>query len=348
MCSDYICVIPSYQPDELLLNTVKECLQAFIVVVVDDGSGEKYKYIFNQLPKEAILLTHKENMGKGQALKTAFQYIKDNFADSQYAVVTVDGDGQHTFEDALKVIKEAEKNEDALILGSRDFKKTDQKKSIVGNFFARTLIRLVTRTNIYDTQTGLRAFTCKSIDTMLQINGSRYEYETNMLLVCAKKQMPIIETTIQTIYLDGNKRSHYNAIKDSLRILFQVLKFSASSLIGFGVDYALFSLLCILLPEDLALRLIIANVCARIVSSTVNFTINLKVVFKQKGNLWLCRIKYFSLAIVILTLNTLLLNLLVNKCGWNEFATKILVEAVLYIFSFLVQKFFVFRGKRSK
>jgi len=348
MCYDYLCLIPSYQPDELLLKVVSECLQAFSVIVVDDGSGPEYEEIFARLPKEVKLLRHEENQGKGQALKTGFKYIKEHFADCQYAVVTVDGDGQHTFDDALKVIKEAEKNDNALILGSRNFKQTDQKKSKVGNFFARSIVRLVTKSDIYDTQTGLRAFTKQHIDTMLDIGGSRYEYETNMLLVCSRKLIPIIETKIETIYIENNKRSHYNALKDTLRIFFQVLKFSASSLVGFGIDYLLYSLLVMLLPEDLAFKLIIANVCARIVSSSVNFTINLKLVFKPKVGIWRYRLKYICLATFILTCNTLLLNLLVTDAGWDEYLAKLFVEVVLYIFSFLVQKFVVFKNFRNR
>ena len=346
---EYIALIPSYQPDDLLVRVVLECMQSFHIVVVDDGSGPKYKSIFNTIPKACTVLTHEVNKGKGAALKTGLKYIQEAFKDQEYVVVTVDGDGQHTFEDAMKVAKKAEKQPDCLVLGARNFKETDQRKSIFGNFLARTLMRLSTGNNIYDTQTGLRAFTNRNIESLLEIEGNRYEYETNMILYLSRVKIPIIEVPIKTIYLDNNSRSHYNPLKDSIRIFAQFLKFAASSIIGFLVDFALFTILCFVIPSDVAGQIIIANIIARAVSSLVNFTINKFFVFKlKKGKVLKYAAKYFTLALINMALNTLLLALLVDIFGWNQFATKLIVECILFVISYLIQKFFVFKAKQKK
>lgn len=346
---EYIALIPSYQPDDLLIRVVLECMQSFKIVVVDDGSGPDYKSVFKQIPKACTVLTHDVNKGKGAALKTGLKYIQEKYKDKEYAVVTVDGNGQHTYADALKVIKKAEKQPDCLVLGSRNFKETDQKKSVFGNFMARSLMRLATGNNIYDTQTGLRAFTYKLMDNLLEIEGNRYEYETNMILYLSRQRIPIIEVEIATIYLDNNSRSHYSPLRDSLRIFKQFIKFAASSIIGFCVDMILYTILIYCLPEELAFKLIVANVIARVVSSLVNFTLNLKFVFKlKKGKVLKYAGKYFGLAAVNLVLNTTFLSLLVKTAGLNEILCKILVETVLFICSYLVQKVFIFKAKSKK
>lgn len=345
---EYIALIPSYQPDDLLVRVVLECMQSFKIVVVDDGSGPKYKSIFNTIPKACTVLTHDVNKGKGAALKTGLAYIKETFEGKDYVVVTVDGDGQHSYADALQVAQRAEKQPDCLVLGSRNFKEIDQKKSIFGNFLARSLMRLSTGNNIYDTQTGLRGFTNRNIESLLEIEGNRYEYETNMILYLSRVRIPIIEVPIKTIYLDNNSRSHYSPLRDSMRIFAQFMKFAFSSIVGFLVDFGLFTLLSVVLPE-FALQLIVANVAARIVAAIVNFTINKYFVFKlKKGKTLKYASKYFMLAVVNMILNTALLALLVDIFKWNQYATKLIVEFILFVISYLIQKFFVFRSKQKK
>ena len=125
-----------------------------------------------------------------------------------------------------------------------------------------------------------------------------------------------------------------------------MIKFSASSLIGFLVDYSLFSLLTLIKPgwEHWVLMCVIL---ARVVSATINFTINYNLVFKKRETLWLAFIKYAGLAVFILGCNLLLMWLLYEKAGMNEYLAKIIVEVTLFITSWLVQRLFVFR-KRKK
>ena len=91
-----IVIIPSYEPEEKLIPLTQQLIAKDLeVVVVDDGSGEKYLPIFNQLTG-ATVLTHPENKGKGEGLKTAYRYIKETYADEEVAIVTADSDGQHS------------------------------------------------------------------------------------------------------------------------------------------------------------------------------------------------------------------------------------------------------------
>ena len=73
-------------------------------------------------------------------------------------------------------------NRSRLILGSRKMEGKVPLKSRLGNSITRLVYRLSTRSAVYDTQTGLRAYSDKLIDRLIEINGSRYEYEMNMLI----------------------------------------------------------------------------------------------------------------------------------------------------------------------
>jgi len=87
----------------------------------------------------------------------------------------------------------------------------------------------------------------------------------------------------------------------------------------------------------------LSNVSARIVSATVNFTINKKLVFKSDASVIKSAAQYFTLAACILAGNTLLLSWLVGSVGVNKFAAKILTEITFFTLSWLVQKFIIFR-----
>ena len=340
-----IALIPSYEPDGALLQVVSELLaHPFIVVVVNDGSNSSFDNIFKQLPSEVHYLSYKENHGKGYALKYGFKYIRD-YLKLDTTIVTMDSDGQHKVEDAIRICDACEQV-GGLVLGSRHFGKDTPFKSRFGNFMARTSFLISTRHKIYDTQTGLRAFNTSLLDMFIHVKGNRYEYEMNVLLEAIRQNVPINEERIETIYLDNNSGTHYNPFKDTWRIFKEVIKFSASSLIGFLVDYSLFSLLTLIKPgwEHWVLMCVIL---ARVVSATINFMINYNLVFKKRETLWLAFIKYAGLALFILGCNLLLMWLLYEKAGMNEYLAKIIVEVTLFITSWLVQRLFVFR-KRKK
>ena len=96
---------------------------------------------------------------------------------------------------------------------------------------------------VYDTQTGLRGFDRPGMKLFMDVKGDRYEYEMNMLLKASEEDMPIKEITITTVYLEENKSSHFNPLKDSLRIYKSILKFAASSFLAFLLDYLVFLIL---------------------------------------------------------------------------------------------------------
>ncbi len=332
-----IALIPAYQPDKELVYVVEKLAKEhFRIIVVDDGSGQEYDEIFHLVSSFAQVLTHTENQGKGEALKTGLQYIAKHIS-PPYLVVTADADGQHKIEDILHVCQSAEQFPDSLILGSRRFENNVPFRSRFGNTVTRLVYRLNSGVSVYDTQTGLRAFSDKLISLMLSVSGSRYEYEMNVLIETAKKKIAIREIAIATVYLENNASSHFQPVRDSCRIYKEILKFSASSFIGFLTDYGLFCLF-----SSLTGMLTFSNVVARIFSSILNYTLNQKLVFHSESSIVKSAVRYFLLAGLILLCNTLLLKGFVYL-GVSAWLAKIFTEILLFLCSYLVQHHFVFR-----
>ena len=330
-----IVLIPSYEPDENLTKLIKNLNKNKITsIVVDDGSGKDYKEIFDNLDTKVI--SYEINQGKGHALKEGYKYIKDNY--KEYVVVTMDSDGQHRIEDALNLYNYILENDDTLVLGKRPRGEKTPLRSKIGNAITRFVFHLVSGQDVYDTQTGLRAFSNKLIDYMLEVKGERFEYEMNVLLYAKNNKIPIKELEIETIYIDNNSKSHFNAFKDSFKVYKEIIKFSLSGIISFLIDYILFIVFKVVLNN-----ITIANVIARAISSTINYIINKNIVFKSNKNIAKSLLEYYGLVIFILLINTLLLNLL--SIIINPILAKLIIEIVLFIISWLVQKILIFKRK---
>lgn len=330
-----IILIPSYEPDEKLIDLVNELNKNKLeIVVVNDGSNENYNEIFNKIDKKAKVLSYDTNRGKGFALKTGLSYIKQNYND--YVVVTMDSDGQHSVKDAIKLSDYSIKHPKELVIGKRIRSGKTPLRSRLGNSITMLIYRLATKVKVYDTQTGLRAFSNKLMDFMLEVDGDRYEYEMNVLLYAPSNDIKIKEIEIETIYIENNSGSHFNTIKDSYRVYKEIIKYGLSSIISFIIDYSLFTLFSFML------NITLSNIFARIISASVNYTINRNIVFKSNKKVSKSLLQYFLLAILILVLNTTILNVLVYL-GLNKYISKIIVELSLSILSFLVQKRMVFK-----
>lgn len=247
-------VIPSLDPDERLLNIIRDVrAQGFQdILLVDDGSAPDHQQYFEAAAEEfsCPVLHHGENRGKGAALKTAFRWLLSNRPDIA-GCVTVDGDGQHHAEDiAACTAQMLADPEPALHLGVRDFySRKVPLRSRFGNICTAFVFRTFCGLHITDTQTGLRVFPRGILPQMLEISGERFEYETNMLLMCKKFGIPIRQHTIRTIYSENDYSTHFHPVRDSIRIYGIILKFFPASIPSFALDNLLFNILNPLLKK---------------------------------------------------------------------------------------------------
>ncbi len=344
-----IVVIPAFQPGSKLHTSTTELLAAgYKVIVIDDGSGIEYQDIFDQLDQRVHVLRHATNRGKGAALKTGYQYISTTF--KRYVVITADADGQHHIDDIQKIETAYNQNSGSLLLGMRCFENNNVPlRSRVGNVLTRKIFSLITKQEISDTQTGLRAFDDSLMEMMIAVPGERFEYEMNVLLDCSEMGVPLVEIPILTIYENNNEGSHFNPITDSWSIYKQFIKFSSSSLLAFALDFILFSVLLFLTNSwALSSSVLFANVVARVTSASFNFTVNKHIIFNHKGSIAQGALQYFGLAATILIGNTILLDYLTSTVHIAPLGAKILTEITFFSLSYIIQKNIIFSQKPSK
>lgn len=215
--NDTYILIPAYRPDHLLIELLVALKKEdFDVVVVNDGSGDKYDDVFKEAEKYAVVLKQNINRGKGAALRFGFSYVNLHPNNHNY-VITCDADGQHAVKDIIKINDKLHETNN-IVLGSRRFDKSVPKRSRNGNFMSRLCRTLITKEYVPDDQCGLRGFPVKDIFNITTLPGDHYEYEMNVICNLQIKRLKFEEVPIETIYLDGNKSSHFKPNLDTFRI----------------------------------------------------------------------------------------------------------------------------------
>lgn len=229
---DIAILIPALDPDEKLVAFVREIRALFAhVVVVDDGSSSGADAFSAIRPLANAVLVHERNFGKGAALRTGFAWILENLPDVA-GVVTADADGQHLPRDVARVADALRGHPGGLVLGARSFSGSVPFRSRFGNWWARTFFKMLTGLAILDTQTGLRGVPRDILPRMLEIPGSRYEYEMEMLVQCQTFPAPPLQIPIETVYLDENRSSHFHPLRDTFRTQYVVFRWKAMRMFG--------------------------------------------------------------------------------------------------------------------
>jgi len=361
-------LIPAYRPDDRL-NEIVAGLAAgggYNIVIVDDGSGSEYAARFNALcdeyPEQVTLLRNPGNLGKGAAIKTGLAFIKEVAAENE-GVVTVNAEGQNTFEDIEAVTAAWQAAPAALHLGSYRYRGRLPFWRRLRSGFTRSIFAVSTGARVYNPHTGLRAFSVKYIEGFLGVKGERSDYEINQLLYAAKHHIAIAETPIGIDNIEGNRAGTRRTFKDSWLIYKMICIFMLSSFSSFLVDYSLLLILAAVfkglpsavetVPGEFRLPIfgmnvdthLLALIIARAVSSYVNYVLNRKIVFKSKSRSSIFR--YYIVIITLLAANYLLLSLVSTANGLPLWLAQLVVQAVLYPFSFILQRKFVFPTKEQ-
>jgi putative flippase GtrA len=332
-------VIPAYQPDDCLLEVARELEPWGVpIIVVDDGSGAAFRPRFQQLARlqHVEIVEHRSNLGKGAALRSGFQLVLERYPQAR-GIVTADADGQHHPGDIRKIGERLLENGDALILGTRQFGASTPLRSRIGNQLTRVLYRILHGQYLKDTQTGLRGVPRRLAEAMLHSTMTGYEFELDMLIVARRGGIPLDQVDIRTVYLNDNASSHFQPLRDSMRIYYVLLRFSAVSLVTAVCDNAVFYAALSLYGHPLA-----AQVCARLLALFVNFHWNRRLVFQVAGSGARVWARYLSLVAASGAISYAGLMALHANLGISLFSGKLLMETSLFLINFLVQRDFVF------
>ncbi|MFT4156651.1 MAG: bifunctional glycosyltransferase family 2/GtrA family protein [Microbacterium sp.] len=337
-----IVLIPAYEPDERMLELVDALDEdGCQMLVVDDGSGDDYQPLFDDVSSRGIPVLHQQtNTGKAAALRRGLSYITRRWPGED--VVTADSDGQHRPHD-IEAVAAVTAQGDALVLGGRAFTGDVPLRSRVGNAFSRMLFRASSGQDVRDTQTGLRGIPSSRIPEVLSVGGERFAWEMNVLMDFSRRRVPIKEVPIETVYLDGNSSSHFRPLRDSFAVLRPMLRYVLVSMGSFVLDVIALQLFYLASGQ-----LLLSAVSARMVSAAVNFALNRSLVFRaaSAGDLRRQLVRYGLIAVAMLAAGYAGLALL-TAWGMPVIIAKIVADSTVYVCGFLLQRGYVFARHRD-
>ena len=349
---DILVLIPAYEPGEGLVAYVDQlALQGFgRIVVVDDGSGDRFRAVFEALAAKPFcsVIHHAVNRGKGVALRTGFAFIREKFPDA-VGVVTADSDGQHAPEDCRRLAEALAADPQKMYLGSRSFSlRVMPFRSWLGNRWSSVTFELIHGRWLPDTQTGLRAFPLSQLPFLLGIKGDRFEYEMGVLIAAARKSLPVEVVPIRTIYENGNAGTHFSPLRDTVRInrlvFADFFRFAGVSFASFVLDQGLaWAFAAALAAADVtqAGAIWASGFAARFLSAVFNFSLNRTFVFRSGGGIGAAAWKYALLCVAVIALSNAGVTGLVFL-GVPRGLAKLVCDTALYFAGYRIQSKVIF------
>lgn len=206
-------LVPTYNNPQTIASVVHSLQEEFHfpVIVVDDGSQTPVA-----LERSSVtLLRHSKNLGKGVALQTGFkEALRQGFT---HALV-FDADGQHLASEVPKLIAEAQRFPEAMVIGAREMGGRDVPEvSRFGRRFSNFWVDRETGTKISDSQSGMRVYPLFHIQ-MMHFFTKRYDFEIEVLIRLMWKGVEVREVPVQVSYDPKGRVSHFKKFWDNARI----------------------------------------------------------------------------------------------------------------------------------
>ena len=190
------------------------------VIVVDDGSADDTAARAAEAGAE--VLRHPVNQGKGAALVTGLRRLASVGVER---ALTLDADGQHLPDQIPLLLAASDAAPDAIVVGMRRKEGfAIRRVARLGNWVADRLMRWIAGQSLPDTQSGFRVYPVGPT-LALGTRGTRYDFETEVLLRAARTGIPVLGVPVNVYYPPVAERvSHYRPWADTLRIIRSVLR----------------------------------------------------------------------------------------------------------------------------
>lgn len=200
------------------------------IIVVDDGSSDnsKSKIQNSKFYKNIKLVVHKNNQGKGAAIRTGLKYIIGDF------VIIQDADLEYNPNDYPKLLKPIVEKQAEVVFGTRlknyplklwGPHKTPLPLHLIANKFLTLLTNMLYGSNMTDMETGYKLFR-KEVLKSIELNCNKFNFEAEVTAKLLKRKITVIEVPISVkprTYQEGKKigwQDGFSAIRTLVRYRF--------------------------------------------------------------------------------------------------------------------------------
>jgi glycosyltransferase involved in cell wall biosynthesis len=189
-------LLPAYNEEKnirIVINEAKRFLPNSKIVVVDDGSIDK---TYELAKKTGVtVIRHEVNRGKGEALKTGFNFFSKVYVDY---VIVADTDRQYRLEDATKILEALENQKADYVTGYR-IPSDVPFANRVGNFIWRKLFNFFFGLKLKDSNCGFIGLNRNALKKIRNIHGG-YIIENSMLIDCVRNNLKVVQVPVKVFY----------------------------------------------------------------------------------------------------------------------------------------------------
>ena len=212
-------IVPAFNAGKTIGPLIKEIIkQGFElenIIVVDDGSSDQTMEIVSNFG--VTCLRHKENIGKGSALRHGFHVARERYIER---VFTLDADGQHRVTEMGSFLQKKEEYD--IIVGYRhDIRNMPMLRRLV-NRTTSLVVSLLSGTYLLDVQCGFRLIDL-NVFRKFNLTTNNYQTESEMIVKAARSKNRIGSIPITTVY--NKEKSYINPFIDTMRFIRMALGF---------------------------------------------------------------------------------------------------------------------------
>lgn len=200
-----VAVIPAYNAAAFVADVIREAARHVPVIAVNDGSTDKTLDVL--LETGALVIDQQPNQGKGVALQSGFRTALEQGA---AAVIQLDADGQHNPAEIPLFVARFQDTKADLIIGERDFSQMPFVRKM-SNTIGRAAFSWAIGRHVADNQSGFRLLSRRLMEAVLKSGERGFEFEMDMIVVCARNNWPITSVPISTIY--GEEKSNIKPVQ---------------------------------------------------------------------------------------------------------------------------------------
>ena len=211
--------IPAFNEESCIADVIiKAKKHVDNVIVCDDGSSDNTSQI--AISEGAKVIRHEKNLGKGAAMKSLFDYAKNNDAE---LMVMIDGDGQFKANEIPLLIKPLLKGYD-IVIGNR-FEKNSEMPNYraFGNKVLDKMTSMASDLPFEDTQSGFRSYSRRAINS-ISFQSDGFGSDAEILVNASKSELKITDVPVTVLYETGTKTSTKNPVSHTTEVIISLIE----------------------------------------------------------------------------------------------------------------------------
>lgn len=220
-------IIPVYNEEKTIEQVLKSVIEIKLpksihkeLIVVNDGSVDNTDRILLRNIKKIKYFKHKQNLGKGAAIRTGLNESSGDL------ILVQDADLEYNPTYYSKLLEPILQRNESVVYGTRLINyplrlwgkdKTILPVHLLANKFLTLLTNIIYQSNLTDMETGYKMFKRKVLDS-IELTSNNFDFEAELTAKLLKQKIKIVEVPISVrprSYKEGKKigwRDGFSAI----------------------------------------------------------------------------------------------------------------------------------------